>query len=137
MDAQHAPLSAETSSVRASQTFNPHAQRLGVPALRGVFDELASLAAFGQQHKGGEGLEAKLGIEKDWPKVYLFKFIIPNDNQLLAQVESLFGPEAQVTLNQSRTGKYISVSAREMMISAKEVIERYENASKIEGVIAL
>jgi uncharacterized protein len=84
-----------------------------------------------------DGLEAKLGQEKDWPKVYLFKFIIPSDNQLLAQVEALFGREAQVTLNQSRTGKYISVSAREMMISPKEVIERYEKAVKIEGVRAL
>ena len=84
-----------------------------------------------------DGLLAKLKEEKGWPKLYLFKFIIPNDNQKLALTERLFGPEAQVQINKSRTGKYLSISAKEMMLSAEEVIQRYERASAIEGLIAL
>jgi len=84
-----------------------------------------------------EGLRSKLQSLTDWPEVYLFKFIIPNDNQKLAMVESLFGPEAQVTIHQSRKGNYLSVSAKEMMMSAEEVIQRYERAAEIEGVISL
>ena len=84
-----------------------------------------------------DGLREKLSEDKNWPKVYLFKFIIPNDNKKLALAEALFGSEAQVTLNKSRTGKYISVSARELMISPDEVIQRYEKANKIEGLISL
>lgn len=84
-----------------------------------------------------EGLRLKLEADKEWPKVYLFKFIIPNDNQKLAMVESLFGEEAQVTINQSRNANYLSISAKEMMMTAAEIIQRYEKAAEIEGVIAL
>lgn len=84
-----------------------------------------------------DGLREKLSQDKNWPKVYLFKFIIPNDNKKLALAEALFGSEAQVTLNKSRTGKYISVSAKELMISPDEVIQRYEKANQIEGLISL
>jgi hypothetical protein len=84
-----------------------------------------------------DGLRAKLEQQKGWPMVYLFKFIIPNDNQKLALAQELFGPEAQVQINKSRTGKYLSISAKEMMLSPDEVVKRYERASSIEGVIAL
>lgn len=84
-----------------------------------------------------DGLKQKLENQGNWPQVYLFKFIIPSDNQKLAQVEALFGPEAQVTLNQSRTGKFISVSAKEMMVSPEEVIQRYKRSVSIDGLISL
>ena len=84
-----------------------------------------------------DGLKQKLERQNNWPRVYLFKFIIPNDNHKLAQVEALFGPEAQVSRNQSRTGKFISVTAKELMISVDEVISRYEKSTLIEGLISL
>ena len=84
-----------------------------------------------------DGLKEKLDLNKEWPRIYLFKFIIPNDNQKLAQAETLFGSEAIVTRNQSRTGKYVSISAKEMMISSDEVIARYHKAQEIEGIISL
>ena len=62
---------------------------------------------------------------------------MPNDNRTLALVQALFGGEAQVSINKSRTGKYISVSAKELMLSSDSVVSRYEEAAKIEGVIAL
>ncbi len=84
-----------------------------------------------------DGLKQKLENQGNWPQVYLFKFIIPNDNQKLAQVEALFGPEAKVFLKQSRTGKFISVSAKEMMMSPEEVIGRYEHSASIDGLMSL
>lgn len=83
------------------------------------------------------GLLNKLENLTQWPSLYLFKFIIPNDNQKLAQAEQLFGAEAQVTINESRTGKYLSISAKEMMLNPEEVVERYRRAAKIEGLISL
>ena len=83
------------------------------------------------------GLLKSLKEQSDWPMVYLFKFIVPNDNQKLAQAQALFGEAAQVSLNQSKTGKYISVSARELMLNPDSVIERYRQAAKIEGIISL
>lgn len=84
-----------------------------------------------------QGLYEKLNEDTQWPRLYLFKFIIPSDNQKLALVESLFGAEAQVTINKSRTGKYLSVSGKEIMMSADEIVARYEKATEIEGLISL
>ncbi len=84
-----------------------------------------------------DGLAAKLDQDPDWPKIYMFKFIIPNDNQKLAKTEALFGEGAQVSINESRTGKYLSITAKEMMMNPKEVIAKYEDATKIEGLISL
>jgi len=84
-----------------------------------------------------KNLREKLEQSGDWPRVYFFKFIIPADNQKLALVEALFGAEADVTIKQSHKGNYLSVSAKELMLSADRVIERYEKASNIEGLMAL
>lgn len=82
-------------------------------------------------------LRNKLENDFSWPSVYLFKFIIPADNQKLAKTQSLFGPEAEVSIKTSNKGNYISISARELMLSVEEVIKKYESASKIKGLMAL
>jgi len=73
----------------------------------------------------------------DWPSVYMFKFILEPDAERLRQVEALFPPEAELLRKYSTGGKYLSVTVREVMIDADEVVERYERASEIEGVIVL
>mgnify|MGYP000329021572 CR=1 FL=1 len=82
-------------------------------------------------------LKKKLNEAGDWPRVYFFKFIVPSSNEKLAKVEALFGAEAQVTIKQSSNGNYVSVSAKELMLNADTIIERYEKASQIEGLMAL
>jgi len=73
-----------------------------------------------------------------WPSVYMFKFICPSDNQTVAQVEALFNTEtAEVTLNRSKKGNFVSVTAKELMTSADAVVERYEKARNIPGLISL
>lgn len=84
-----------------------------------------------------DALRTKLIESGDWPRVYFFKFIIPANNKKLALVEALFGAEANVTIKQSSKGNYSSISAKELMLSADSVIERYEKATEIEGLIAL
>lgn len=82
-------------------------------------------------------LKNKLEDQFDWPQPYLFKFIIPSDNKKLALVEALFGADAQVSTRQSRSNKFISISAKEVMISPDEVITVYKKAGKIEGIMSL
>lgn len=84
-----------------------------------------------------KNLKEKLDIQHTWPSLYMFKFIIPADNHKLAQVEALFGAEAQVTTRQSSTNKFISITAKEMMLSSDEVIKVYQKAETIEGIIQL
>ena len=82
-------------------------------------------------------LREKLEANHEWPRVYFFKFIVPSDNKKLARVEALFGVEAQVSLKQSSKGNFVSVSAKELMLNADGIIERYEKAAEIEGLMAL
>lgn len=85
-----------------------------------------------------EKLKAQLEEGFEWPSVYLFKFIVPANNKKIAKVESLFNSkEAQISIRQSRKGNYVSVSGKEMMLSPQKVIDRYLEAEKIEGLIAL
>lgn len=73
-----------------------------------------------------------------WPQVYLFKFIVPADNERIAQVEKLFDTtEAQVNMRNSKKGNFVSISAKEMMLTAESVIDRYKKATEIEGLISL
>lgn len=82
-------------------------------------------------------LKEKLKEQHSFPSVYMFKFIVPGSNKLHAQVEALFGDEAQITIRESSKGNYVSITAKEMMLSADNIISRYREASKIEGIVSL
>lgn len=73
----------------------------------------------------------------EWPNVYLFKFIIPNNSEAVAKVSALFDDAVDLKLQPSKTGKYISVSAKEMMLDVDSIIEKYNKSSLVEGLIAL
>jgi hypothetical protein len=84
------------------------------------------------------GLFEKLKASTDWPKIYMFKFICPADNQSIAKVQELFNSkEAQISMRNSKNGNYIAFTAKEMMMSPEAVIERYKKAAEIEGIISL
>ena len=72
-----------------------------------------------------------------WPSVYMFKLIFEPDAERLDKVLALFPPEAELLRKYSAGGKYLSITAREVMINAEEVVARYEVAAGIEGVIML
>ena len=72
-----------------------------------------------------------------WPSVYMFKFIAPAENRIFALLHDLFPHQAEFTNRHSAGGKYVSITVKELMLSADEVIERYQKASAIEGVIVL
>lgn len=81
-------------------------------------------------------LKERLALQ-EWPDVYFFKFIVPNDPHSLAQASALFNETADITFHESKTGKYISVSAKEMMLNVESIMEVYVKAAKIKGVISL
>lgn len=74
----------------------------------------------------------------DWPSVYMFKFIVPADNTKIAQVESLFDAhQAEISIRSSKKGNFVSVTAKELMLSPEKVIDRYLEAENIPGLISL
>mgnify|MGYP003682498089 CR=1 FL=1 len=83
-------------------------------------------------------LKTKLEEFQKWPSVYMFKFIVPGDLKKVAEVESLFNTDtSKVSTRQSSTGKFISVTAKEVMTSSDAVIAKYREAEHIEGLLSL
>ncbi len=83
-------------------------------------------------------LETQLADHGPWPQVYMFKFIIPDNNRNYAILRGIFGDdESKFSVRHSSKGKYLSVTVKEMMMDPAEVIERYRKAAIIEDIIAL
>lgn len=83
-----------------------------------------------------EKLKIQLDLQS-WPDVYLFKFIIPNDSEKIAKVTALFNESTDIVMHPSRNGNYISISAKELMLDVNSIIQKYMEASHINGLIAL
>ncbi len=83
-----------------------------------------------------EKLKVQLELQT-WPDVYFFKFIVPNDSERIAKVSALFNNADDLQLKPSKTGKYMSVGAKELMLDVESIIEKYKKAAKIEGLISL
>jgi uncharacterized protein len=76
----------------------------------------------------------KLDQHYAWPSLYMFKFIVPTGKEM--EVKNLF-PLHNTTEKQSKQGNYTSITIQMMMPSSDAVIAIYEQASGIEGLIAL
>ncbi|RVT77482.1 DUF493 family protein [Flavobacterium sufflavum] len=83
-------------------------------------------------------LKAELEKSNTWPAIYLFKFIVPTDDEKIKQVEQAFNClGAVIKTTQSKTGKFTSVSVDVQMASPQAVIDKYIEVSTIEGIISL
>ncbi len=76
----------------------------------------------------------KLDQHYAWPSLYMFKFIVPTGKE--EDVKRLF-PKHTSSEKHSKEGKYTSVTVQMMMPSSDAVVNVYEQASAIEGIIAL
>ncbi|MGE0566697.1 MAG: DUF493 family protein [Bacteroidia bacterium] len=72
-----------------------------------------------------------------FPAVYMFKFIVEADNRKIALVESLFHEQAEIHTKESENGKYISITSKQVVMSSDEVIQVYQEAAKIKGIMFL
>lgn len=84
-----------------------------------------------------EKLRELLNKENNWPMVYMFKFIIPADNQKIALVEAKFSDEAIILHKESSNGKYFSITVKEVMLNADSIISKYKEMEGIDGLMAL
>lgn len=81
-----------------------------------------------------ESFREKLDKEYEWPSLYKFKFIVPENKA--DDVRALF-QNHEISERPSSKGNYISITSSVMVQSSQKVIEFYVEAHKIEGVIAL
>lgn len=76
----------------------------------------------------------KLEQHYRWPSLYMFKFIVPKGKE--DEIKKLF-PLHTTNEKSSREGNYTSVTIQIMAPSSEAVIEIYQKAAVIEGLIAL
>ncbi len=83
-------------------------------------------------------LKEELEKNTDWPTKYMYKFIMPNQDDNVNKVEERFGNQ-QIDLkkNYSKTGKYVSVTVVTEENDPDAVINRYKSMEDIEGLVAL
>lgn len=82
-------------------------------------------------------LKKKLDETQSYPTVYMFKFILDAQHRKIALIENMFSDNAEIYTKESDKGKYISITVKEVMISTEEIINIYQKASEIEGVMLL
>ncbi len=83
-------------------------------------------------------LKKSLEDTTEFPTQYLYKFIVPNQPDKIKQVEEIFNHlGAVIETKTSKKGTYTSVSIHVNMQSADQVIEKYKEAAKVEGIISL
>lgn len=84
--------------------------------------------------KSREEMKELLDKSQTWPGEYTFKFIVPKDQ--LLEAHALFNGE-KTNDRQSSNGRYVGVSLTKLVKSAEEVLEVYDRARFIPGLIAL
>ncbi|MGB0261155.1 MAG: DUF493 family protein [Flavobacteriaceae bacterium] len=83
-------------------------------------------------------LHTQLSESTDWPSRYLFKFIIPKDENRKNVLLAIFsGMETDVTIKNSSGNKYQSISVESVFETPELIIEIYKKAAQIEGIIQL
>ena len=88
--------------------------------------------------KDFEKLRKDLEEFQEWPSDYIFKFIIYNNHKKREELLSKFDLTlCRLSTKESSNKKYISVTLIKHMISPKEVIDKYIEVSKIDGIISL
>lgn len=83
-------------------------------------------------------LKVQLEETTQFPALYMYKFIVPSDEQKIKQVHQIFDNlGAVIDTKRSSKGTYTSVTITVNMKNADAVIEKYKEASAVEGIISL
>ncbi len=81
-----------------------------------------------------ETFKEKLEANGQFPMLYMFKFIVPTGKE--SEVAALF-PKNEMKVKESSKGKYVSTTIKVMMETSDQILDIYEQASEIEGLISL
>ncbi len=83
-------------------------------------------------------LKIQLEDTTEFPALYMYKFIVPSDEEKIKQVHQVFNNMgAVIDTKKSSKGTYTSVTINVNMKSAVAIIEKYKAVSVVEGIISL
>ncbi|ERM84023.1 hypothetical protein P872_00515 [Rhodonellum psychrophilum GCM71 = DSM 17998] len=81
-----------------------------------------------------QAFKDKLEAQTTFPVLYMFKFIVPSGKE--SEIAALL-PNNKMLLKQSSKGTYVSATIHAMMPNSEAILQVYEKAATIEGVISL
>ena len=85
-----------------------------------------------------EKLKQSLLETTSFPTKYMFKFIIPTDDEKFKTIEAIFDNlGAVIDSKPSKNGKYTSLTILVRMNDPEEIIQKYQEVAKVDGVISL
>jgi putative lipoic acid-binding regulatory protein len=77
-------------------------------------------------------------MSNTWPALYLFKFIVPSENDNIVRVEQAFDcMGAVIKTTKSKTGKFTSISVDVQVKDSQEIVDKYLEVSTIKGIVSL
>ncbi|SEA95165.1 hypothetical protein SAMN05443667_11319 [Flavobacterium gillisiae] len=83
-------------------------------------------------------LKVELDMSNTWPALYLFKFIVPSENDNIVRVEQAFDcMGAVIKTTKSKTGKFTSISVDVQVKDSQEIVDKYLEVSTIKGIVSL
>jgi len=82
-------------------------------------------------------LKELLAENKKWPLLYMFKFIVPNNEGKVQAVVDLLPKHGSVSYKHTKNLKYVSVTCKVSMKNADAIIELTDKIAAIEGVMPL
>ena len=84
-----------------------------------------------------EAFRNSLVSQLEFPTIYMFKFKLKHELCHAAQIESWFDADAVIQSRLSRNKQYISITVRQAVLNADDIIYYYKKAQHIEGLICL
>lgn len=82
-------------------------------------------------------LREKLLENKQWPLLYMFKLIVPNNDDKVEQIKLLLPSDGEFSYKHTKSLKHVSITCMADMASADDIIDITIAASAIDGVIVL
>ncbi len=79
----------------------------------------------------------RLQEHSTWPNKYMFKFIVPNEDNKVEIVKSLLPSEGEFSYKHTKSLHHVSITCIAYMNSAGEIVEITEKVSQLEGVMVL
>lgn len=90
-----------------------------------------------QNNQQLEGLRAQLLKTKKWPLRYMFKFVMPNDKETLAVIQSMMPNGGTVSYKSSANGKYLAMTYVVNMPDADSIVSLTSSVAALPGVMTL
>ncbi|MEC8211243.1 MAG: DUF493 family protein [Bacteroidota bacterium] len=83
-------------------------------------------------------LRDQLAESTDWPSNYMFKFILPADDEKKLTLQNIFvNHTVKIKQRNSSKNNYVSISIEGVFDSPDEIISKYKQVSLIKGIIQL